>query len=99
MFRQVRVYIKGDVIGVGFRAWTALQAGKHGVKGWVKNAFDRPHIFGPNGGVEALLQADEQALTKMIGEIKTGSSTAEVEDVIVNEEEPDEIYQSFEIIR
>ncbi|PIV70970.1 acylphosphatase, partial [Candidatus Roizmanbacteria bacterium CG17_big_fil_post_rev_8_21_14_2_50_39_7] len=24
--KQVHVYIKGDVIGVGFRAWTKIQA-------------------------------------------------------------------------
>ncbi|MFH0773114.1 MAG: acylphosphatase, partial [bacterium] len=44
--KQVHVYIKGDVIGVGFRAWTKIQAKIIGVNGWVRNVFEHPNKFG-----------------------------------------------------
>ena len=37
MLKQVHLYIKGSVIGVGFRAWTKIQAKIVGVTGWVRN--------------------------------------------------------------
>lgn len=50
MLKQAHVYIKGDVIGVGFRAWTKIQAKFIPVTGWVRNNFENPHIFGKSGG-------------------------------------------------
>lgn len=97
--KQVRFYIKGDVIGVGFRAWTKIQAKILGVKGWVKNVHDREGIFGPGGGIEALAQAEEEKMNEFVAKLKQGSPVSRVDDVEVYFEEPREIFETYEIIR
>ncbi len=97
MLKQVHCYIKGDVIGVGFRAWTKIQAKMLKVNGWVKNNFERPEIFGDYGGVEAVFQGDEEQLEKMIQLVKQGPPISYVEDVDYFYEEVKKIYDSFEI--
>ena len=56
----VRVTIKGRVQGVGFRAWTQIEASRLGISGWVRNRVsgDVEALFaGPKDTVEALCQA------------------------------------------
>jgi len=97
MLKQAHVYIKGDVIGVGFRAWTKIQAKLNNVTGWVKNNFNKPEIFGPGGGVEAVFQAEEKEIIAMIEKVKEGSPVSRVEDVIVTWQDAKEIIEGFEI--
>jgi len=97
MLKQARVYIKGDVIGVGFRAWTKIQAKIIGVSGWVRNVYDKPEVFGPAGGVEVLIQAEEEKVNKMIEVVKTGPPIAHVENVEIYWQDPKEIFEGFEI--
>lgn len=97
MLKQAHIYIKGDVIGVGFRAWTKIQAKINTVNGWVKNSFEKPEIFGPGGGVEALIQGEEEKLHVMIEIIKKGSGVSRVDDVEIFWQDPKEIYEVFEI--
>lgn len=98
MLKQVRVYIKGDVIGVGFRAWTKIQAKiLGGIDGWVKNVYDRPEIFGVHGGVEALLLAEEDVIEKMLNLLRQGPPIANVEDIEIYQEQPKEMLEGFEI--
>ncbi len=58
MLTQVHVYIKGDVIGVGFRAWTKIQAKMNNITGWVRNVYDQPDRYGQLGCVEALFHGE-----------------------------------------
>ena len=97
MVKQAHVYIKGDVIGVGFRAWTRMMAREVGVGGWVRNVYDRPDIFGVNGGVEAVIQGEEEKVQKMLELLKKGPETAHVEEIEVFWEEPKEIFEEFEV--
>lgn len=97
MVKQARCFIKGDVIGVGFRAWTAIQAKKFGVTGWVRNVYDSDHMFGASGEVEALLQGDEEILRRMIDRLKEGPPIAQVDNVEVQWEEPKETFDDFSI--
>lgn len=97
MLKQVHLYIKGDVIGVGFRAWAKIQARIYSVSGWVKNSFDKPDVFGPGGGVEALLQGEESNVHKMLEVIKKGPPVSRVDDVEIFWQEPKEIFEGFEI--
>jgi acylphosphatase len=97
MLKQAQLYIKGDVIGVGFRAWTKIQAKIIGVCGWVKNVYDRPDIFGPAGGVEVLIQAEEKKVKKMIELLKQGPPVSYIEKVEVFWNDPKEIFETFEI--
>ncbi len=96
--KQAHLYIKGQVIGVGFRAWTRIKAKQAGLTGWVRNVYDKPDIFGVYGGVEAVVQGqDEQSIQEFIREIEKGPETSVVEEVEVFWEEPKEIFEDFEI--
>ena len=91
MFKQVHLYIKGDVIGVGFRAWTKIQAKIIGVTGWVRNSMD--------DGVEAQIQGDEEKVKQMIELIKKGPPVSHVEDVEIFWQEAKEIFDEFKIVK
>ena len=95
--KQVHVYIKGDVIGVGFRAWTKIQAKIIGVHGWVRNAFEHPDKFGKGGGVEALFQGEDVRVEEMVEKIKEGPPVARVDDVEIYPQNSKEIFEGFEI--
>ncbi|OGK10827.1 hypothetical protein A2767_02860 [Candidatus Roizmanbacteria bacterium RIFCSPHIGHO2_01_FULL_35_10] len=98
MLKQVHLYIKGDVIGVGFRAWTKIQAKILGeVSGWVKNVYDRLEIFGVTGGVEALIQGEEKKVEKIINLLRQGPPISRVDDVEIYWEKPKELFEGFEI--
>lgn len=99
MLKQAHLYVKGDVIGVGFRAWTRIQAKTIGVSGWVRNVYDKPEVFGVSGGVETVVQGDEEKVEKMIKTIRQGPPVARVDDVEVFYEDPKEVFSSFEIIK
>lgn len=89
MLKQAHLYIKGDVIGVGFRAWTKIQAKITGVTGWVRNHQD--------GFVEAVIQGDEHKVNSMIESLKKGPPVSRVDDVEIYFQDAKEIYDSFEI--
>jgi acylphosphatase len=97
MVKQAHLYIKGDVIGVGFRAWTKIQAKILGVSGWVRNVYDKPEIFGVSGGVEAVIQGEEEKVEKMIELLKQGPPVSRVEEVEIFWEPPKENFDGFEI--
>lgn len=91
MLKQVHLYIKGDVIGVGFRAWTKIQAKVIGVTGWVRNVDD--------DWVEAQIQGDEEKVDQIIELIKKGPPVSHVSDVQVFWQEPKEIFDEFKIVK
>ncbi len=97
MVTQAHLYIKGDVIGVGFRAWTKIQAKIHHVVGWVRNEHDKEDIFGRGGGVEAMLQGEQEDVDRMIELVRQGPSISMVDDIEVFWQEPKEIFEAFEI--
>ena len=76
--RYVRV--TGRVQGVFYRAWAQGQARELAVSGWIRNC--------PDGSVEAHLQGDDGAVTRMIDRMRKGPSNARVDDVDVEETEP-----------
>ena len=53
-----RVVIRGQVQGVGFRAWAEITALELGIEGWVRNRRD--------GSVEAVLAGAEEAVLTMV---------------------------------
>jgi acylphosphatase len=85
-----RFVISGRVQGVGFRWFTQETATREGLKGWVRNL--------PDGRVEALLEGDEEAVTRVERALRAGPRGARVEDVFVDTEEPGG-YRSFTIER
>lgn len=88
MFKQVHLYIKGDVIGVGFRAWTKIQAKIIGVTGWVKNSDNK---------VEAQIQGEKEKIEQIIELVKIGPPVSHVSEVQVFWQEVKEIFDQFEI--
>ena len=68
---KVRIY--GKVQGVWFRAWTAREAGRLALRGWVRNCAD--------GSVEAVFHGDDIAVREMIGLCRVGPSAARVERI------------------
>lgn len=99
MLKQAHLYIKGDVVGVGFRAWSRIQAKIIGVNGWVKNVFDKPNIFDASGGVEVVIQGDEKNVNAMVEVLKKGMYQNQIKDVDIFFEDPKIIFENFEIKR
>ena len=79
--RKVRVF--GRVQGVFFRQAAVNQARTLGVGGWVRNA--------PDGSVEAHIKGDSAAVEQMVGWMRRGPSNAWVEDVTVEDVEPEDV--------
>jgi acylphosphatase len=72
-----RVYVRGRVQGVGFRAWVAQAAPAHGLAGWVRNRRD--------GSVEALFVGPLDAVGTMIEACHQGPLAARVTAVETTE--------------
>jgi acylphosphatase len=92
MLKQVHLYIKGDVIGVGFRAWTKIQAKIIGVNGWVKNVFNQ-------SVVEAQIQGEENKVKEIIEIIKKGPPISRVDEVEIIWQDAKELFDGFKIVK
>lgn len=90
MLKQLRIYVRGSVIGVGFRAWVKYQSKFVKVSGWVRNVGDE---------VEVLLQGEEKEIKNMIERIKKGPPTAVVSGTQEIWEDPIEIFPDFKILK
>jgi acylphosphatase len=75
-----RAVVHGSVQGVFFRDTTRERARAHGVVGWVRNRSD--------GAVEAVLEGPADAVERVLRFLETGPPRARVENVQVDEEEP-----------
>jgi len=71
--KRVRVIVRGDVQGVGFRANCQLEADAAAVRGWVRNKWD--------GSVEALFEGPEEGVDRLIRWCHRGPRMADVESV------------------
>jgi acylphosphatase len=74
------VLISGQVQGVGFRFSTVNEAKRNGVTGWVRNL--------PDGRVEAVFEGSKDAVENMIQWSNKGPSSAVVQNVAVDYQEP-----------
>lgn len=68
-----QVVVRGQVQGVGFRAWAEVAAVELGVEGWVRNCRD--------GSVEAVLAGAEEVVLTMIELCRNGPPGARVEAI------------------
>ena len=75
-----RYVITGRVQGVGFRFFTEDAAAREGVHGWVRNL--------PDGGVEAYLEGDAEAVDRVESRLRRGPASAQVEHVEVEDRIP-----------
>ena len=67
------VSMRGRGQGVGYRAWTADEARRRGLEGWVRNRRD--------GSVEAVFAGAENIVADMLAACRLGPSSARVDAV------------------
>ncbi|WP_374138536.1 MULTISPECIES: acylphosphatase [unclassified Sphingomonas] len=69
-----RIFITGKVHNVGYRAWAIRRANELRLAGWVRNLKD--------GRVEILAAGEEDAVSALIEDCRTGSEFSRVDTVI-----------------
>jgi acylphosphatase len=79
--RRVRAH--GRVQGVFFRDSVRREAERRGVAGWARNCSD--------GTAEAVFEGDADAVEAMVDFVRRGPGHAEVSDVEVVEESPENL--------
>lgn len=84
-----RFMVSGHVQGVGFRWFTGDAATREGVTGWVRNL--------PDGRVEAFVEGEHEAVTRVERAIRRGPGRARVDHVSIADEEPGGAYATFSI--
>lgn len=84
-------YISGRVQGVFYRAKAQQEARKLGLAGWVKNLAD--------GRVEAMLCGEEDKVAKLISWMHHGPTGATVTEVKISNEQWQENFISFDILK
>ncbi len=82
-----RFFISGRVQGVGFRYFVYEAALREGVYGYVRNLHD--------GRVEAFIEGEAEAITRIEAKIRRGPPSAHVETVHVEQEEYSGAYNGF----
>jgi acylphosphatase len=86
---RVHVVVSGRVQGVAFRDSTRSQAEQLGLNGWVRNTQD--------GRVEAVFEGESEAVRQMVEWCESGPSSADVDDVSVEQETPSGDFSGFEV--
>ena len=77
----LQVTIRGQIQGVGYRAWLKDEVATCGLEGWVRNRAD--------GSVEALFAGPADIVAQVVALCRRGPSSARVEAVINESAEPD----------
>jgi len=86
---SVQATVYGYVQGVLFRDFVSRRATELGLTGYVRNL--------PEGSVEVNAEGRRKQLEKLIGYLKVGPPTAEVEKVVVNWSKYTGNYSRFDI--
>jgi acylphosphatase len=81
--------VSGRVQGVGYRYFTQEVASREGVTGYVKNL--------PNGAVEAYVEGELEAVTRVVRAIRRGPTGARITRVDVDVLTPGGAYKSFRV--
>jgi acylphosphatase len=79
----LQVTIRGQVQGVGYRAWLEEQARASGLEGWVRNRRD--------GTVEALFSGHPTAVADMVALCRHGPPSARVANVVSETADEDQL--------
>jgi len=88
--KRVKIIVRGDVQGVGFRIAIRDRAMKLGVKGWVKNNAD--------GGVESIFEGVESNVDDMVDFCSKGPPGSYIHHAYVFDEPFNNEFQTFEIL-
>ena len=88
--QRIRIIVNGKVQGVFFRQTLKVKAKKNEIFGWVKNLKD--------GRVEAILEGDEEKISKIIEWAHGGPANARVEDVEIRNEKFIGEFSKFDVL-
>ncbi len=77
----MRLSVHGLVQGVFFRESVRRRAEQEGVAGWVRNH--------PDGSVEAVLEGESEAVSRLVRFCEQGPRGARVDSVSAREEQPE----------
>ena len=86
---NVRAIISGRVQGVFYRAETQKAAGRHNVKGWVRNL--------PGGDVEAVFEGKREDVENMVDWCRKGPPASAVTSVKTEKNNTLEHFTDFQI--
>jgi len=88
---RVRLRIEGMVQGVFFRASAQEEAGRLGLKGWVRNC--------PDGSVEVVAEGERKKIDDLVGWCHHGPPGASVNNVQLQWQEYQSEFRDFRIKR
>ena len=88
--RARRVFVSGEVQGVGFRHYTKLRARELGLAGWVQNL--------PDGRVDVWVEGPATGVEEMVDWLRSGPPAARVSALDVRVVEP-ALFERFEVRR
>ena len=88
--QRIRIFVTGKVQGVFFRQALKVMAKKNGVSGWVKNLKD--------GRVEAVLEGDQEKVSRLVEWSHGGPANARVEDVEIRNEKFTGEFSKFDVL-
>jgi acylphosphatase len=86
---RARIWVRGRVQGVGYRAFVQRVASRSGLSGGVKNLDD--------GGVEVDVEGSRPQVEELIEQLKVGPPAARVSEVDVKWEPPTQHRSNFRI--
>ncbi|MDH3835031.1 MAG: acylphosphatase [Nitrosopumilus sp.] len=89
-YQRIRIFVTGKVQGVFFRQALKVMAKKNDVFGWVKNLND--------GRVEAVLEGDEEKVSRLVEWAHGGPANARVEDVEIRNEKFTGEFSKFDVL-
>ena len=88
--QRIRIFVTGKVQGVFFRQTLKVMAKKNNIFGWVKNLKD--------GRVEAVLEGDEEKVSRIVEWAHGGPANARVEDVQIQNEKFISEFTKFDVL-
>jgi acylphosphatase len=88
--QRIRLFVTGRVQGVFFRQSLKVMAKKNNIFGWVKNLKD--------GRVEAVLEGDEEKISRLVEWAHGGPANAIVEDVEIQNEKFISEFSKFDVL-
>ena len=88
--QRIRIFVTGKVQGVFFRQALKVTAKKNDVFGWVRNLHD--------GRVEAVLEGDEEKVSRIVEWAHGGPANARVKDVEIQNEKYTNEFSKFEVL-
>ncbi len=88
--QRIRIFVTGKVQGVFFRQALKVMAKKNDIFGWVKNLKD--------GRVEAVLEGDEEKVSRLVEWAHGGPANARVEDVEIRNEQSTGEFSKFDVL-